>query len=311
MGYGSESSAEVLDHLASLGVDWVSITPFGFMESTRENAVRGEHNGEFPASAESRWRIERVVPQAKKRGLKVMLKPHIWIRGGKWRGAIKPLDADGKLDWDGWWDSHDEWILHYARMAAELEIDALVIGLELHTAVQAHPERLVALASKVRAVYSGHITYAANWNEPVPRSVWKALDSVGVQFYPPLAKERGTFEEAEIRATLRRHLRAWGEVADAVDRPLVITEVGYRSADIAVSHPNAWPEKMKGKHDEARQAEAYRLFFEELAGTPRAQGVFLWKYFTNPKTDEEGPTGFSPFGKPAEVVIERAFDAAR
>lgn len=306
-GYGSEESASALDHLETVGVDWVSVTPFGFMGDTDETVVRGEHMEKGPRGAETAARVTAVVEQAHARNMKVMLKPHIWIRGGKWRGRIKPINDEGKLDWKAWWDSHDAWILYYAELAAKLDVAALVVGLELHTAVQAHPERLVQLAEKVRKIYDGHVTYSANWNEPVPDDVWLAMDSVGVQFYPPLVKERGGWSDAEVTANLRKYLDEWNTVAERVGKPFVITEVGYRSAEIAVSHPNAWPEKMKADTDEERQADAYRAFFAALNATPELRGVFLWKYFTNADTDEEGPTGFSPRGKPAEAVVRAAF----
>lgn len=306
-GYGSEASAEALDHLSGVGVDWISITPFGFMPDLNTPAIRGEHNADTPRGAESRVRLEAVVRQARERDMKVMLKPHIWIRGGKWRGRIKPLNEDGELAWDAWWDSHDAWILYYAELSQALEVESLVIGLELHTAVQAQPERLIALADKVRAVYDGHITYSANWNEPVPKSVWRAIDSVGVQFYPPLVDERDSRSIVEMKTSVREHLSDWSAVADDVARPLVITEVGYRSADLAVRHPNAWPEKHTADLDHELQATAYRVLFDAIAETPSVRGIFLWKYFTDRTTDEEGPTGFSPRGKPAEDVIRRAF----
>jgi len=306
-GYGTEASAEVLDHLASIDVDWISVTPFGFMTDQKSNLVEGEHNRTPPDGAERAERLERVLEQARARGIKVMLKPHIWIRGGKWRGAIKPANEAGEPDWDGWWDSHDAWILYYAELAERNGIEALVIGLELHSAVRQSPERLVQLANKVRAIYRGHITYAANWNEPVPDDVWRAVDSIGVQFYPPLTKARGAVDPAELRGSLRTHLSHWEVVAERTNRPLVITEVGYRSADLAARLPNAWPENINGSTDEALQKEVYRLFFEELRRTKRLGGVFLWKYFTDRNTDEEGPTGFTPRGKPAEAVIREAF----
>ena len=306
-GYGSPESEAALDHLQSLGVNWVSITPFGFMGDTTDLRVRGEHDTEGPPGAETAERIIAVTEQAHARGMRVMLKPHIWIRGGKWRGRIKPLAADGTVDWATWWDSHDDWIMHYARLAAQQDIASLVIGLELHTAVQAHPERLVALAGKVREVYAGHVTYSANWNEPVGIDVWRALDSVGVQFYPPLSNERGAWDETSITKKLRAELDRWGAVADAVQKPLIITEVGYRAADIAVSHPNAWPEKMKADRNDSLQEQAYRSFFDELGRTKRLGGVFIWKYFTNQNTDEGGPTGFTPLGKPAEAVLRTAY----
>lgn len=306
-GYGSGASAESLEHLESIGVEWISITPFGFMPDLQAATVVGENSRPPPPGAETSKRLRAVVEQAREHQMKVMLKPHIWIRGGKWRGRIKPTSEEGELVWNRWWDSYDDWVLYYARLASELDLEALVIGLELHTAVQHSPDRLIALAEKVRDVYAGHITYSANWNEPVPDDVWRSVDSVGVQFYPPLVKDRDDFTVREIRRSLRKHLDHWNSVARRTERPLVITEVGYRAADIAVRYPNAWPEKMDASEDRALQRLAYETFFEELTATPRLGGVFLWKYFTNADTEEEGPTGFSPRGKPAEAVIRRAF----
>jgi hypothetical protein len=34
--------------------------------------------------------------------------------------------------------------------------------------------------------------------------------------------------------------------------------------------------------------------------------IYWWKWFTNPATNEEGPVGFSPRGKPAEAVLRDA-----
>ncbi len=305
-GYGTDASADALDYLVDHNYDWISITPFGFMPDTEANFVRGEHTDDAPRGSEKVERLVAVTRQARERGLRVMLKPHIWIRGGKWRGAIQPKNDRGELDWDGWWDSHDEWILFYADLAQRLQLDALVIGLELHTAVQHAPERLVALAARVRRRYDGHITYSANWNEPVDEKVWVALDSVGVQFYPPLV-DGSEASDARVRASLREHLDHWSGVARRADKPLVITEVGYRSAALALRHPNAWPEKHAADPDPALQTRAYRLFLDELRATPAIGGVFLWKIFTDSNTDEEGPDGFSPRGKPAESVIRRAF----
>ncbi len=309
-GYGTDSSAEVLEHLQTVGVNWVSLTPFGFMESTQATEIRGEHSsGDLPHGAERSRAVAKVAEQARKRGIKSVLKPHIWIRGGEWRGRIVPKNEAGETEWEAWWTSYEEWILFWAKIARDAQIESFVVGVELHTAVVGHPDRFIEVISKVRDVYDGEVHYAANWNEPVPKKVWKTLDAVGVQFYPPLA-EAFDAPPNVLRKTLREHLDAWNAVAEEVDRPLMLTEVGYRSAVSAATHPNAWPERTKGKFaktDEQMQRDVYALFFEELHKTERLAGVFIWKYFTDRETDEEGPAGFSPRSKPAEAVLKSAF----
>lgn len=308
-GYGSDSSAEAISHLVSTGANSISITPFGFMSALEANRVRGEHDGRARTAAETRDRLIGVTRQAHQAGLEVVLKPHIWIRGGAWRGEIQPLDETGALDWTGWWQSYRQFVLYYARLAEELDIEGLVIGVELASALAHDPAPLLEVIEAARGVYDGHVSYAANWNEEVPDRIWRDLDSVGVQFYPPISQDMET-TEAEMRKNLRERLDEWSSVAARVDKPLVLTEVGYRSANSAARYPFAWPEKSHetfSKPDPALQRMAYRALFFELADTPRLEGVFIWKYFTNRHTDEEGADGFSPRGKPAESVLLDAF----
>ncbi len=305
LGYGSEASFEALSHLKKQGVDYVSITPFGFMDSLNSPEVLGVHNSSFRFSETDR-RVSDVTAQAKQLGMRVMLKPHIWINRGKWRGEIVPKNGQETV-WDSWWDSYREWIMHYAGLAEKLNTESFVIGVEMDSAVKSRPDRLIELARAVRRVYKGHITYSANWNEAVPLEVWKELSSVSVQFYPPLVLKNQTPTAAVMRKNLNNYLDYWANIANTVSRPLVITEYGFRSGEGAALYPHAWPERKSGElPDEALQARLYQIFFEEFSKRDEVRGVFLWKYFTNKNTGEEGPTGFNPRGKPAEKII-RAF----
>ena len=309
-GYGTDASAEALDHLKSLGANWVSITPFGWMSSEKEAVIRGEYDRVMPGAGETKGRVERVIAQARARDIKVMLKPHIWIRGGAWRGSIDPR-VDGKPAWDAWWESYRVFILYYAKVAAEQEVDSLVVGVELVSAVKANPEQFIRTIEAVREVYDGHLTYSANWDEEVSPSVWSALDAIGVQLYPPLSKEKNPSDEA-LDEALDKHLRWWTAQAERVDKPILLTEVGYKSTPTSVIEPFGWPENLPEKErvpDQQIQARAYAALFRAIPRHPRVQGVFIWKYFTDKDTDEEGPYGFSPRGKKAEEILSAAFQA--
>lgn len=309
-GYGTDASAEAFEHLSELGVGWISLTPFGFMESLKATRLKGEHDGaDLPAGAERADRVVAAARQARSHGMKSVLKPHIWVRGGEWRGRIDPRNDAGELDWSAWWTSYESFIVYWAKVAARAEIESFVVGVELYSALQADSDRFIDVIAAVREVYDGEVHYAANWNEPVGDEVWRALDAVGVQFYPPLAESFDASTD-DVRREMRRYLDEWSEVAVRNDRPLILTEVGYRSAISAATHPNAWPERTDGiraRPDEALQKKLYALLFSELERTPRFKGVFVWKYFTNRDTDEEGEAGFSPRGRPAEKVLDVAY----
>lgn len=307
-GYGTEANRAALAHLDRLGADAVSLTPFGWMASVSATEVRGEHNSELPDGGENRSALVAAIDQARTRELSVLLKPHIWIRGGAWRGAIEPTD-DGEPAWEAWWRSYRNFMLHYARIAAEHDVEVLVAGVELGSALAARPEAFLALVDDIREIYDGRVTYAANWDADLPDEIWRALDSVGVQFYPPLTEEDDPDVET-LRAALVAHVTDWNERARQLGRPLAILETGYKSAASAVDKPWGWPQNLPAdarQVDRDLQRRAYTALFAELRRASELESVYIWKYFTHPDHDEGGTLGFSPRGKPAESVLERAY----
>lgn len=300
-GYGSATSAATLDELRALGVDTVSLTPFAFMRSSDapEIVLADSH-----ASAETDERLAREVVACRARGLRVMLKPHLWVRGGAWVGTIAMRDD---ADWTRWLASYRAFVLHYARFAAEHALPSFVIGVELDPIVIRFESFFRELVAEVRAIYDGELLYAANWDRAVDVGLWDAVDAIGVQFYPPLADVPDAPREA-LDARLAHYMSVLATLHARTERPIVFTEVGYRSAPGAEVRPHTWPE-----HDAERmvsfatQHRAYEAFFASLRGHEFVRGVYVWKWFTDPETRDEGPDGFSPRGKPAEAVLRAAY----
>ena len=65
---------------------------------------------------------------ARARGIRTMLKPHVWLRNGHWCGEIS---MTSEADWEQWFDSYRTFIMHYARFAETHGIGLLCIGTEL------------------------------------------------------------------------------------------------------------------------------------------------------------------------------------
>ena len=300
-GYGSATSLETLKELRALGVEWVSLTPFGFMRSLSDPEVHPI--GNVPAG-ETDDRMRKEIRAAKKLGLHVLLKPHIWIIGGAWRGNIDPGSAAA---WSQWFKSYERWILHYAELAAEEGADELVIGVELKSTERRFQDRWRRLAAKVRKRFKGNITYSANWDDASRVPWWDAVDYISVQFYPPLA-DKGDATHAEVTQRLNARLDELESLANAQKQRVSFTEVGFRSAPGAHVHPHEWPERANAQAaDVGVQALGYRVFLRSIQDRPWVRGVYWWKWFTDPKTAEEGPTGFSPRKKPAEGVLRAAY----
>jgi hypothetical protein len=300
-GYGSATSDRTLAELSDLGAQWVSLTPFGFMRSLDEPVVH--FIGDYPGG-ETDERMERVIAQAKARGLQVLLKPHLWIARGDWRGEIG-FEEDS--DWQRWFDSYERWILHYADMAQRLGVDTLVVGVEFRSSQKSHEDLWRALVGEVRKRFQGKLTYSANWDDAAELPWWDALDYIGVQFYPPLASGLEA-RPPKLESALASQLGALEGLSKRYDKPVLFTEVGYRAAEDGLQHPHEWPERSYAKSANPKTQElGYRAFFDAIRARPWVRGVYWWKWFTDPNTDEEGPAGFSPRGKPAERVLRAAY----
>ncbi len=300
-GYGSKTSAATLKELKELGVQWVSLTPFGFMERLDEPKVHPIGNYRA-GETDERMRLE--IRQAKKAGLHVVLKPHLWIVDGKWRGEI---GFDDERAWSQWFDSYEKWMLRYADLAQAEGVDILVVGVELRSMESKLEGRWRRLIRKARRRFEGKVTYSANWDDAPSLPWWDALDYIGIQFYPSLASSPRT-DVSVIRSRIDEQLDALGVVSKARGKPVLITEVGYRSSPDALIEPHAWPERAgKIRVDHQTQTEGYRALIESIRDRPWVAGIYWWKWFTDPATTEEGPAGFSPRGKPAEAILRSAY----
>lgn len=302
-GYGSDTSRASLRELHALGANWVSLMPFGFEESLDADEVRiiGRHY----SAGETDERMRRAIADAHAAGMHVLLKPHIWIRNGDWIGHADPGSPER---WEHWMESYREFALHYARIAELYGAETFAVGVELGNSEE-REDFWRALVRDVRAVYHGKLVYCANWDNVARVRWWDAVDYVGVQFYAPLASSAGA-EEDEMRAKLARTLDALGAVSARVGRPVLFTEVGYKSMRGTAVRPHEWPEQLEGQPVSASvsdQARAWRVFLAGIRDRPWVEGLYVWKWFTDPTSSEEGPFGFSPRGKPAEAALRSAF----
>jgi hypothetical protein len=256
---------------------------------------------------ESDEALAATTRQAHALGMRVMLKPHVWIRGGAWIGDQELADDAA---WARWLESYRAFILHYAQLAAREKMESLAIGTELKRATPRDRDKWAALIRDLRAAYHGTITYAANWDEAEHVVFWDLVDEVGVQEYEPPTGKRGA-TLADLRAGWTRIVAKLAALHQRTKKPIVITEIGYRATPDAALAPATWPESTpSAKYDGQTQADCYRAAFEALQGKPWLRGVYLWKWFSDSQ-DESGPTDFSPAGKPAEKVLQEFYIRAR
>jgi len=152
---------DAIDTVKAYGVEWISLTPFGWMQTQHTPAVKfNTHHGWWGETDEG---IRTTTREAHQKDLKVMLKPHLWIMNpshGNWRGTI---DFKTEELWQQWEADYTRFIMYYAQMADKENIEILCIGTEFTNPLLSRPQYWKNLIRDIRSVYSGKLTYAANW----------------------------------------------------------------------------------------------------------------------------------------------------
>ena len=298
---GRPVTAEGLQPLSASHVNWIVQTPFGWQRGMKSPTIRlATTGGVLWGETDEGLRVTAELARA--RGIRTLLKPHIWISGGGWRGEI---DMDGDDAWAAWFDSYRRFIVHYARLAEAHDMEALCIGTELRSTLGAHEDEWRQIIAEVKAVYGGKLTYAANWYaeyEEVP--FWDELDFIGIQAYFPLSEnERPTLED--LIEGWKVHVPRLKRLSRKHGKPVVFTELGYRSTAGSASRPWEWPRRgAPARVDLQVQADCYQAFFRTFWDEPWFAGVYWWKWFPR-HAAAGGPehAGFTPQNKPAEKIL--------
>lgn len=300
-GYGGSTVGPALDSLSKLAVNALAIVPYTFMRAP-------DQTGELPvpdgAGSENDAAVVYSIRQAHARNWVVLLKPQIWV-GGAWPGEV---DFSTEPEWQDFFDKYTDWIEHYALMAEAEGVAALCIGTELVHATLDHPDRWRTLIAGVRKIYSGKLTYAANWGREFEElSFWKSLDAVGLNSYYPLSQDLDATD-----AELVSGAREWMQTADSISlragRPLWLTEVGFRSVQYAWVNPHA--EAADRRVDYRAQQRCYAALFAAADEATNLKGVFIWKWPSHlGYLDRRGAdTGYVPGGKPAGAVVRQYYE---
>lgn len=276
---GDSIAAYNFNPLHQVHGNWISQTPFGWMDGHDNPIVNlNTHRAWW---GETDRGIIHTTQLAKEAGINVMLKPHIWIMNsnGKWRHDIA---MNSREEWDQWFDNYEIFILHYAKLCEENDIDALCIGTELYKTTTTYPDRWRDIISKIRNVYSGELTYGANWYlEYEEIEFWDALDYIGIQSYFPLTKKENPSVEI-LNKGWKKHKTKLEKISKKYGKKIVFTEVGFKNTSDAAIEPWTWPQNLdrsKTARSDQTQINCYHAMFESLWNEPWVDGFFIWKWF--------------------------------
>ena len=292
-------------------IEWVTLVAWSSQDDWNSPMVDHYYGDSLRMrQRDSSW-LERME-MIHSAGFKIFLKPHVWIdepTDGKWRSDIFPTNEE---NWQLWKTSYRDFILRYAILAEKAEVEMFCIGTEFS---RLSVEKLAfwkTLIQEVRGIYSGKITYAANWyNEYEKINFWEDLDYIGVQAYFPLTRNKNPTVK-QISKGWKKHLSDLKSIHKKYNLPILFTEMGYKSTADSAINPWEWidnfTEKDKAFSPET-QANCYQAFFDTVWKKDWFAGVHIWQLRTNYRRRDDGQNklDFTPLGKPAERVIAKGF----
>jgi hypothetical protein len=277
--------------------NYVALMPFGFIKELASPKIT--HNTNRQWFGETKNGLIQYAKEFQKKGVKLMVKPQIWVWKGEFTGNIE-MDSEEK--WVVLEESYSEFILTYAKAAQEIKADILCIGTELEKFVTNRPKYWQELILEIRKVYKGKLTYAANWDEFKRVPFWGQIDLIGVDAYFPLSEKKSpTVQELEIGWT--PHKKEIIEIQKQFSKPILFTEFGYRSVDFNAVKP--WEsDRVEGSVNLQAQVNGLQAIHNQFWKEEWFAGGFIWKWFH--RHDEVGGlqnNRFTPQNKPAEELI--------
>ncbi|WP_298339611.1 glycoside hydrolase [uncultured Algibacter sp.] len=284
-----------------VNANFAAIMPFGFIRNL--NNPQLVYNTDKQWFGETRAGAKQYIGELRKKGVKVMIKPQIWVWHGEFTGFI---EMKNESDWKVLEESYSSFILEYAELANEVNAEIFCIGTELEKFIENRPEYWNSLIETIKAKYKGKLTYAANWDEFKRTPFWSKLDFIGIDAYFPVSNSKTpTVEECLIG--WKKHKQIIYNMSQKHDKSVLFTEYGYRSVDYAGKAPWVSDRSLNQVNLEA-QTNTTQALFETFWSEDWFAGGFIWKWFH--KHDKVGGKDnfmFTPQNKPVEDLLRMQY----
>jgi Glycoside Hydrolase Family 113 len=299
--YDTNAGTNSRSALAATGANWAGVLATWYQANKSSTMIAA--NGQSPTDAA----VIAAIDDLHKNGIKVMLKPHVDATSGEWRGTFMPGDVDA------WFANYTTFITHYAQLAHDHNVEMFCIGTELvQLTGSANAARWANVITAIRGVYpSGLLTYAANAvgsaDEFTAVSFWDnpEINLIGLDAYVPLTNQNNpTIAQLVAGWTLNASgdnaVAAYHNVSLAHSKPVIFTEIGYRSVDGANKAPFDF--SAGTTFDAGEQHDCYEAMYEVWSQQSSfMKGAFWWDWAV--PVPAANDTGYEVLGKPAEAVV--------
>jgi PEP-CTERM motif len=284
--------------LQQVGVNTVALNIWDFTPSLTSTTIAPNYSSYSATTTQ----IQDAINEIHAMGMNVMLKPMVDVNGGAWRGMISPV---GTANVNAWFASYQTFIDSMATIAEQNvnTVKLFSVGCELNNMEQ-YTSNWTTLISSVRSIYSGKLTYAANWsvngnNMGGYQNIawWNQLDEIGIDAYFPLADTPDP-SEATLQTSWDRlaiSINGWRQTAGLTNKNVVFTEVGYQAQAATAENPAGT--STSAPQDIPAQANCYQALLSVMSAEPWWDGAFWWEE-GSPDAVPSNDNGFSPANKP-------------
>ncbi|MCH7525500.1 MAG: glycoside hydrolase [Bacteroidetes bacterium] len=290
-----------INPVLNVNANYVAIMPFGFIKDLKHPEIVFDTDRQW--FGETKIGAKQYAEEFQKKGIKIMLKPQIWVWRGEYTGFIEMANED---NWQVLENSYTQFILLYAMMAQEINAELFCIGTELEKFIEKRPQYWSNLIKEIKKVYKGKLTYAANWDEFKRTPFWSDLDYIGIDAYFPVSDEKIP-TVAQCLEGWKIHKKVIKALSDKYNKQILFTEFGYRSMDYSGKEPWQSDYKIKSLNLQG-QTNTTQALFETFWSEDWFAGGFIWKWFHNHENSGgKNDNQFTPQNKPVEETIKRYY----
>jgi hypothetical protein len=319
LSYDSPLSLQSLTDAKTIGISHIVYSFPWYVDNINSTMLPYRVDGGCPtgvplnnASSPTDDSVVTAIRATKALGMSVVLRPMVdlnWNFPENRGGAISRSDIGKHFDtnttqWDSWFASYTQFILHWASIAAAENVELFCVGAELRT-TETQETRWRNVFAAVRKIYSGKVYYSGEGEDI---KWWDASDYIAQDAYPSLTNS----SVDPTTVTIADLVSAWNSTINSLysqsvkhNRPVLLSETGICSISKKGLYNLPWFfECYQYNVNLQVQANYYEAVFQSLWNKDWIAGVFFWKW-----SSEGGPSDptFFPRNKPAANVMSKYF----
>ena len=203
-----------------------------------------------------------------------------------------------------WFASYWQAIRPYLEVTQQASAEQFAIATELGWMGWADGSLWTALLDQTARVYSGQLVVTVNFSDVEAHHTdfpdWMHdphIGVLGVSSYFSLVDTPTSVPPSQMAALFAARVQApLDALSRAYDKPVLISEIGYRDSADALYQP--FSDTTSAPPDPSQQAAAYRTAAQAALDDPRIAGIYFWAWSLKP---------FAPNNLPAAAILRQAY----